>query len=50
MDSAGTDSERLYIKPPALKTVEWRFWSSEVDDEEEEVDEDEEDLTRDDED
>ncbi|KAJ6504097.1 hypothetical protein C8R47DRAFT_1210188 [Mycena vitilis] len=41
-----SDSERLYIKPPALETVEWTFWNKEVgdedgDDEEQDEDEDE---------
>ncbi|KAJ7705500.1 hypothetical protein B0H17DRAFT_919910 [Mycena rosella] len=31
----GKDAERLYIKPPALETVEWTFWRSEIDDDEE---------------
>ncbi|KAJ7489309.1 hypothetical protein FB451DRAFT_686656 [Mycena latifolia] len=40
-EQGSKDSERLYIKPPALETVEWTFWSSEID-EEEELEEEEE--------
>ncbi|KAJ6551293.1 hypothetical protein B0H19DRAFT_950437 [Mycena capillaripes] len=28
--SGGLNSEHLYVKPPALDTVEWAFWSSEI--------------------
>ncbi|KAJ7238055.1 hypothetical protein B0H12DRAFT_100908 [Mycena haematopus] len=43
-DSRGIESvDRLYLKPPALETVEWTFWNNELgedDDEDEEEDED----------
>ncbi|KAJ7845461.1 hypothetical protein B0H13DRAFT_119323 [Mycena leptocephala] len=41
-DSGALDSERLYIKPPALETVEWTFRNSDKGDKEvEDEDEDE---------
>ncbi|KAJ7628563.1 hypothetical protein FB45DRAFT_40616 [Roridomyces roridus] len=40
IDSAGGKGERLYIKPPALATVEWTFLKNEVDETSDEEQED----------
>ncbi|KAJ7678066.1 hypothetical protein DFH06DRAFT_1422556 [Mycena polygramma] len=37
--AGSSDSERLYIKPPALETVEWTFWNKEIGDEDEDEEE-----------
>ncbi|KAF8201265.1 hypothetical protein K438DRAFT_1581842 [Mycena galopus ATCC 62051] len=42
-DSSGVDHvDRLYVKPPALETVEWAFWNDEVGEDEEPDDDDDE--------